>query len=292
GVFALGISSLLIVLTQVGQPEANPAWMILFTIVFTVCIPLFLWWERRTPEPMLDLKLWSDRLIASANGASLAAGMTLIGITAFLAVYVQGVMGRSATVAGLTLTMMAVGWPLSAVMARRFYHSFGMRGTLRLGSVLIVLGATALLFLQPTSSPFLAGTGSFVLGYGMGLLIMTCTIMIQGSVSWENRGSATASNVFARTLGNTLGAAVLGSVLNFGLHSYSRSVTSEQVRKLLDSPAVASSMPNKEVVIRALHHGLHLTFICVVVLAVVTVALSLFIPARDLSELAGGRTAQ
>ena len=58
------------------------------------------------------------------------------------------------------------------------------------------------------------------MGFGMGLLSVTCIVLIQDSVGWNMRGAATASNVFARSLGNTLGASVLGAILNFGIIHY------------------------------------------------------------------------
>jgi predicted MFS family arabinose efflux permease len=168
---------------------------------------------------MVALELWSQRLIASANGATLLAGMTLIGLTTFLPMYVQGVLGRSAVVAGFALTMMAVGWPLASIVSARLFRSIGMHATLRLGSALMPFGASLLLLLSPERSPVLAAVGSFVTGFGMGLFSMTCIVRIQASVDWSKRGSATASNVFARTLGNTLGATLLGAVLNLSIEA-------------------------------------------------------------------------
>ena len=130
-VFAVGISSLLIALTELGNSKANPLVIWVSIGLFVLSIPVFFWQEQRVSEPMLDLKLWRQRVIASSNAASLAAGMAMIGVTSFLAVYVQGVLGHSATVAGLTLTMMAVGWPIAAVVARKLYNRIGMRSTLR-----------------------------------------------------------------------------------------------------------------------------------------------------------------
>jgi EmrB/QacA subfamily drug resistance transporter len=289
GLFAVGISSLLIALTEIGQSGANPTVIWASLIVFGLCIPLFLSQEKRATEPMLDLNLWREHVIATSNGASLAAGMTMIGVTSFLAVYVQGVLGHSATVAGLALTMMAVGWPIAAVVARKLYNRIGMRATLRIGSALIVVGSVFFIFLPQLPSAVFAGIGSFVVGFGMGFLAVTCILMVQGSVEWRRRGSATASNVFARTLGNTLGAVVLGSVLNYGLHSYSKAkpVEPESVRRLLDTPPGAR-LADKELIVNALSHGLHLTFWVVLAMSAITFLISLSIPHRHISELLGG----
>lgn len=289
GLFAVGISSLLIALTEIGNPGASK-WVILATLgLFALCVPAFYWQEQRAAEPMLDLKLWRQRAIASSNASSLAAGMAMIGVTSFLAVYVQGVLGRSATVAGLALTMMAVGWPIAAVIARKLYNRIGMRSTLRLGSSLIVLGSCFFILLPQVPSPYFAGAGSFVLGFGMGFLIVTCILIVQGSVQWHQRGSATASNVFARTLGNTLGAVLLGSALNYGLHAYSKTspVSADDVRRLLDSPADAFLL-NRELIVNALGHGLHLAFWLVFILALATFFISLSVPEKNLNELLGG----
>jgi EmrB/QacA subfamily drug resistance transporter len=277
--FTVGVSSLLLLLTSPGGKVQAAV----LALLFLISIPLFFWQERRAPEPMLAIDLWTDRLIASVNGACLAAGMTLIGLTTFLAVYVQGVMGYSATIAGLTLTMMAVGWPVSSVLSRRFYGWIGMQNTLRLGSLMMIAGALVFPFLGPSSSPIMAGTGSLIMGFGMGLLNITCILYIQGSVDWKRRGSATASNVFSRNLGSTFGAAALGGVLNLGLHQAGANVNADDIRKLLGEGAIDPSQ--KEVLQVALNGALHWTFWGMVGLSALTFILALLIPARQMHDL-------
>jgi hypothetical protein len=77
------------------------------------------------------------------------------------------------------------------------------------------------------------------MGYGMGLLNITSVIMVQGTIEWSKRGSATAALIFSRSLGNTLGVAVLGAALNFGVIMFaiaqgrSELATPDHVRELL-----------------------------------------------------------
>jgi len=81
----------------------------------------------------------------------------------------------------------------------------------RLGPVYarVAIGAAFLLFLKPGTTLILAGIGPALMGYGMGLLNITSVIMVQGTIEWSKRGSATAALIFSRSLGNTLGVAVL-----------------------------------------------------------------------------------
>ena len=103
-------------------------------------------------------------------------------------------------------------------------------------------------------------------------------MLIQDSVGWSERGSATASNIFSRNLGSTLGATVLGVVLNTGLAHGGRSdgVSSDQLRQLL---ATAKTQSVADPLVRAvLEHALHLTFVGIFVISVITVLVAWLVP--------------
>ena len=231
--------------------------------------------ERRARDPMLALALWSRRPIATANAATLLSGMAIIGLTTFLPMYVQGVLNRSALVAGFALTMMVLGWPVGATLAARNFARFGLRATLLFGAFLLPLGAVAFVVLAPGDSPVVAGVGSIVMGLGMGFLSTSAIVIIQDSVGWAERGSATASNIFARNLGSTLGAAVLGSILNLSLAHDGR-VGFDGIRDLLDRPGAAAGDAAARA---ALGQSLHLTFWAVLAITVATLLLATLVPA-------------
>jgi MFS family permease len=226
--------------------------------------------------------------MASVNGATMLSGMAMIGLTTFLPMYVQTVLGRSALVAGLTLTAVVLGWPISATYAARNFMRFGLRGTALIGCVLIPAGASAFVVLAPGTSPWVPGFGSLVLGFGLGFLSTAAIVIIQDSVGWEERGVATASNLFSRNLGSTLGAAMLGALLNWRLANGAVPVSAEHVRQLINHPATADAVTRV-----ALAAALHWTFAGVFVLALATLAVGLLIPhvrlgtrpaARELAE--------
>ncbi|MFT8243652.1 MDR family MFS transporter [Roseomonas sp. BN140053] len=292
--FALAIVSLLMVLTLLGgESDWRGTGSLIFGALFLLSLPLFLWQEARTASPMVDLSLWSQRTIAAGNGATFLSGMTLIGLTSLLPIFVQGALGRSALAAGFTLTALVVGWPLASAVSGWFFRRFGTAGTARLGTGLIVLGAAPLLALGVESGLAVPCIASFVVGFGMGLLSITCLVLIQGSVDWSRRGAATASNLFARTLGSTLGVAVLGGVLNLGLHAALRdagesdAAATLRIRAALGEAGTAAADPGMQA---AMQHGLHLAFWAVLALAVVTFLLALMIPQRELSHLSGPAT--
>lgn len=274
--FTLAVTSLMVGLDALG-PDGTPLSRAVAAAVFVVSAALFLLQERRAKEPMIALGLWALRPIATVNAATLLSGMIIIGLTTFLPMFVQGVMQRSPLVAGFALTMMVLGWPISATIAARGMMRFGLRRTLIAGALLMPVGALGTVLLSPAMPVALAGLGSLVIGFGMGLFSTAAIILIQESVGWSERGSATASNIFARNLGSTLGATVLGGVLNAGLaRNGGAAVSSEELRRVLGGSAGAAS----DTAVRAvLDHALHATFWAVLGIALLVAVASFLVPA-------------
>lgn len=275
GLFTVSVGGLMIALTESGA--GSPPATAIAAATFLVGGALFAWQERRSRAPLIPLGVWTRRPIAAANAAALLSGMALIGLSTFLPMYVQGVLRRSPVVAGLALTVLVVGWPVGATLATRCYGRFGLRTILVAGSLLLPLGASALLTLGPGTSPLVAGAGSLVMGLGMGLLSATSIVMIQEITDWSHRGTATASNVFSRNLGSALGAAVFGAVLNAGLArgGPSMPVTSEALQGVL----AAADAAGDTAALRALLAGaLHQTFVAMFLASLATVAAALFVP--------------
>ena len=281
--FTVSIASLMLALSWLGTENHLAATAAGAT--FLVSGILFVLQELRARDPMLAFALWARRPIATANAATLLSGMTIIGLTTFLPMYVQGVLGQSAMVAGFALTMMVLGWPIGATTAARIFPKFGLRRTLLVGGVLLPIGGVAFVLLAPGTSPILAGAGSTVIGLGMGFLSTAAIVIIQDSVGWTARGAATASNIFSRNLGSTLGATILGAVLNYSLAHRApgtEAVAFEQIRQLLDHTGLVAA----DAVIRdALAHALHTTFWAVFLIAFATLLVALLVPTVKLARV-------
>jgi EmrB/QacA subfamily drug resistance transporter len=279
--FTIAVTSLLIALTEVGNhhPTQLAAAAALACIVGVVFVKI----ERSVKSPIVSFALWSHRPIAATNGVGLLASMSLIGLTTFLPIYVQIVMQRSPTIAGLTLTTVLIGWPAGATLAARLFRRFALRHLLLSGALLQPLGSLFFVALTAHMSPLVPAMGSLVMGFGMGLISVPSLVLIQEVVDSTARGSVTASNIFSRNFGSTLGATLLGAVLNHGL---SRSgapapVSSDQLRQLLNAPVLTTGAAQMRL---ALEQSLNLTFWAMFVLSLGTVILALLVPPTDFSH--------
>ncbi|MBM7659551.1 EmrB/QacA subfamily drug resistance transporter [Bacillus mesophilus] len=217
----IGVSVLMIVLVEGGVrwDWFSPPIVLLSSFAILVLV-LFYLQERRAEDPMMPFSIWEERSILVANLASLTTGVMLIGISSFLPAFVQGVMERSPIVAGFTLTTMSIGWPIAATIAGRLLLKIGFRTTSIIGGISLILGSIIFILMTPASGPLWAAFASFLVGVGMGFTTTSFIVSIQSTVEWKQRGIATAANMFMRTLGSTIGAALLGGILNSRLQAH------------------------------------------------------------------------
>jgi EmrB/QacA subfamily drug resistance transporter len=217
GSFLLMASMTLVIL---GVLEGGQAWAwssptgIAVFAVGAALMGAFALVERRAPEPVLPLWVFSRRLLATTTALALGVGVILIGLTSFVPTYLENALGVQPLVAGLALACLTLGWPISATLSGRIYLRLGFRPTILIGLALVVAGASALALLS--HSPSVAGVAltCFLTGLGMGLVASPSLIAAQASVAWQERGVATGTNMFARSIGSAVGAAVFGAVAN------------------------------------------------------------------------------
>jgi len=170
--------------------------------------------ERRAAEPVLPLWVFRMRVLNVANAGSLVVGVLLMGLSSYVPLFSQKILGTGALVAGLILAAMTIGWPIAASTAGRLYLSVGFRFTLVLGGVVAVLGGIVLVTVDGGSSLWHLAAACFVMGVGFGYVASPAVVAAQTAVSWSSRGVATGANMFSRSVGSAVGVAVFGAVVN------------------------------------------------------------------------------
>jgi EmrB/QacA subfamily drug resistance transporter len=179
-----------------------------------VLLTVFALVERRAPEPILPLWVLGRRVLNSVNSAGLLIGVLMVGLSTYVPLFAQGVLGTSALVAGFALAAMTLGWPIAASLAGRLYLRLGFRTTMLFGSVIVVLGAALLLTVNSGSAVLHLAAACFVIGLGLGFSASPAVVAAQSSVDWEARGVVTGATMFARSVGSAVGVAVFGAVAN------------------------------------------------------------------------------
>lgn len=209
------IVALLFALLQGGSSWAwlSPQSLALFA-VFLVLLVFFIWLERRAEEPILPLALFRNRIIAVASFGGLILGVTMFGITTYVPLFVQGVKGGSATDAGVVLTPLLFSWPVASVISGKLVLNFGYRKVAVTGALLTTVGSALLLFFNQGTGLAMIVTSMLLAGTGLGFSSTAFVLAVQNAVPWRQRGVATASTQFVRTIGGTIGVAFMGTILN------------------------------------------------------------------------------
>ncbi len=272
------VGGLMLALVQ-GTALSLPAWWAALGGGLVAAVAL-LAHESTIREPMLPLELWRNPVIVAGSLGNCATGAVMMGVSAFLPTYVQGAMGRSPGAGGLVLGAMSVSWAFASLLGGRIMLRTSYRATALLGGAALLAGCAMLLALTPARGPLWAATGSFVIGIGMGFCSTTFIVSIQAAVPWAKRGAATSSAMFLRFVGQALGAAGCGAVLNATLHAGNPAVA-RLADRVLD-PVQRANMAQGEVaqVVFLLAHGLHNAYLLATALAVAALATAWLIPRR------------
>nr|WP_257153738.1 MFS transporter [Streptomyces lunaelactis] len=175
--------------------------------------------ERRAAEPIIPGWVWRRRTIAAVNLALGALGLLMVAPTVFLPTYAQSVLGLGPIAAGFVLSVMTLSWPVSAALSNHVYNRIGFRRTAIIGIALAALILAAFPLLPYPGEPWQPALIMLLLGGALGLFQLPLIVGVQSTVGWSERGTTTASVLFCRQVGQSMGAALFGAVANTVLAS-------------------------------------------------------------------------
>ncbi|MFO0612748.1 MAG: MDR family MFS transporter [Polyangiaceae bacterium] len=185
-----------------------------------VLLAAFVVVERRAEDPILPFPMLRRPVIRMGTIIGALMGAVMMGAIMYTPLFMQAVLGATPTEAGTSIAPMLIGWPIASAISGRLIPRFGYRPLVRLGLSFVGVGALALFFglrhahADPGSvAVWLVRSAAFVMGAGMGLANTAVIIAVQESVAHGQRGVATASTMFARSIGGAVIVGALGALL-------------------------------------------------------------------------------
>ena len=267
GAGAFGLATLGLLL---GLNGVAPALTLGGAIVAAI---LFLLFEQRAANPLIDLSL--VRLPAVSSGIALNAvtGIMLFAVTTFVPPFMQGVQRRLPIEAGLIVSTTSLGWSAGSIFMSVAMIRLGPRRSALIGTTAWGIGAGLLTLLEPASPLAQAVAAVVLIGFGMGLTLNPVLVSVQSVVSWSRRGIATSLVQFARSLGAAVGVTALGGVLVTAMGSEAAS----RAGALLN-PAGRGEITQVEAA--PLAAGLHAVYVVMLLVAIVGAFLASRLPSR------------
>jgi EmrB/QacA subfamily drug resistance transporter len=213
-----GVSLLLIWVSFAGNPDYYDWWSWQSALMVgggVVLLALLLVVESKVEQPIIPLKIISERTTALAIWASVAVGVAMFGSSTFLGQYFQVARGATPTEAGLlTLPMIAGNLVGSVVSGQMISRTGKWKRYLVAGSVLLIGGLGLAGTMDHTTELWQSGVFTAILGLGLGMLMQNLVLAVQNTVSASDIGTASASVAFFRSVGGAIGVSVLGAIMS------------------------------------------------------------------------------
>jgi len=178
-----------------------------------VLLAVFVWLQRRSTHPALDVSLFRNPAFSAAAAALGLNFFALLGATFYLVYYLQGVRGYTPLQSGAALIPVALGMALMAPRSSGLADRFGAKAVCASGFLLIAASFVGVQLLGPATQVWLLLVVLSVQGLGMGAVMAPATESIMSVVPREKAGAGAAVNNSVRQVGGALGVAILGSVL-------------------------------------------------------------------------------
>ena len=190
----------------------SPAWIAIVT-AGTVCILILGVVECRARNPIVPPWIFRRRTLVGTIFTSALIGAIVTGLTSYVPLFSQNVLGTTALAGGFILAPLTLSWPLASSQSGRLYLRIGFRRTAFAGAAITIVGAGSTVLFGTSSTEWQISGACFVIGAGLGLITSPTIIAAQTSVGWEERGVVTSCTTFARSISGAVGAAAFGALV-------------------------------------------------------------------------------
>jgi len=247
--------------------------------------------EQRASEPVLPPRLFRDPVFRVATATLFLIGVAMFGAIVFLPLFLQVVVGASATSSGLLLLPLMAGIVASSVVVGRVISRTGRyRWYPVAGTALMTIAMGLLATMDANTSRTTASWYVAVLGVGLGTVMPVMILAVQNAVDQRDLGTATSAATFSRSMGGSFGVALFGAVLASRLAHQLPGVDPEALQA---SPSQLRTLPPAahQAVVEAVAQSLHVVFLAAIPVALAAFLVVLFLrerPLRESAHIGGG----
>ncbi|MBI4295995.1 MAG: MFS transporter [Chloroflexi bacterium] len=241
-----GLVPLLLGFVWAGSEYAWGSWQIItLLIIAALALLAFGLAERKAKEPVLSLNLFQNRVFAVSTAVTFLTAASMFGAILYITVFAQGVIGVSATNSGLILMPMMIGLIFASALSGQLISRTGKYKVLTI--IGVAIAALAMFFfsqLSPATTVTALRLRMVLLGLGLGVTMPVFTVVVQSAFSTSRLGEVTAGITLFRSLGGTVGTAVLGGIMNSQLASHLANIQNEPFVATIKQLAPSQALGN------------------------------------------------
>ena len=265
------VALVLTVNNPLALPWTSPT-IVVGAVIVVVFLAAFVRWELRIPNPMLELRLFSNRVLTAAIGARLVGFMGAT-VSNFMApIYLISLRGMSTAAAGGLMFLSSVGMAISAQVSGRLSDRYGPRLFGALGFIVLIVVSLVFAGMVRTTPMMIVVPAMLANGFSLGLWNVPTNTLVMGSVPAERHGVVGAFTNLTRNMGNVVGQAMASAI-----------IVGIMVGRGFDIPL--SEVGDTAGAGDAFSAGWRVSFLLATVFAVVGLGLSLYRPASSAPEM-------
>jgi EmrB/QacA subfamily drug resistance transporter len=216
GLLAAALSVIVLVCTLGGTSyKWTSGFIIGLAAVALMLVGAFVTWERRAAEPVLPPRLFRNRVFAVTSAIGFVVGFALFGSVTYLPLFLQVVNGASPTSSGLQILPLMGGLLITSIGSGQLISRTGHYKAFPIVGTAVMIGGLLLLStMDATTSRAVASLYMFVLGLGLGMVMQVLVLAVQNAVDYSELGVATSGATLFRSIGGSIGTAILGSIFS------------------------------------------------------------------------------
>ncbi|HEY7020521.1 MAG TPA: MDR family MFS transporter [Ktedonobacterales bacterium] len=231
-------------------PPSGYAWdspqVIGVLVAAAILLLVFLVIERYfAAEPILPLDLFKNPIFRVGSMLALMVGMALFALVLYLPLYIQGVLGYSATNSGVVITPLTLALAIGAAVIGQVIARVGRYQWVSIiGACVLIVGVFLLTRMTATTSLLEVSRNMIVVGAGLGMIQPVLTLAVQNAIPRARLGVGTGAVTYLRSMGQLLGVALVGAIANNAFTNQLNTTLPEGIRQLPASAQDAATDPN------------------------------------------------
>ena len=239
---ALALVGIVLACTLGGNSYAwiSP-FIITMLVVSVLLIVAFFWVEGHAAEPVLPPHLFKNKVFTVTSAIGFVVGFALFGSVTYLPLFLQVVGGSSPTGSGLQILPLMLGLLITSIGSGQLITRTGKYKVFPImGTFIMVIGLYLLSKLGAGTTTLVSSLYMFVLGFGLGMVMQVLVLAVQNAVDYSDLGVATSGATLFRSIGGSVGTAILGSIFAAGLKSHLQT-------NLRTHPAAVAGLPHSQI---------------------------------------------
>lgn len=236
-----GTVPLLLAFSWAGTQYDWGSWQIVGLFIFSaVMLLIFFLIELRAAEPIISPRLFNNSIFLVSVIATFLISAGMFGAILYLPLFVQGVLGNSATNSGVVLTPMMIGFIISSIVGGQLLSRTGRYKILAMcGFIVAAIGMFLLSRMSVSTSEGEVVRDMIITGLGIGVMMSLFTIVVQNAFPYRQLGEVTAGITFFRSIGSTMGVAVMGAIMTNTFQSALQSNMPAILKRLVPADKLA-----------------------------------------------------